>query len=122
MNWKTYVEKKNATTFVLPAGWDSREDVAEQLECSPDKVDDHLRPSLKSGDVEKSIFPIWDKVLKRLVRVVAYRETQKASLSVQPDLETMLEMRKKNKTWAEIAALFNITPNAARHRCRQHHG
>lgn len=121
MNWKTYVEKKNATTFVLPVGWDSRDDIAEQLECSPDKVDDHLRPSLKSGDVEKSIFPVWDRVLKRLVRVVAYRETKTGNAPAQPDLQTMLEMRKKKKTWAEIAALFGITPNAARHRCREHH-
>lgn len=116
MNWKTYVEKKNAKTFVLPAGWDSREDIAEQLECSPDKVDDHLRPSLKSGDVEKSIFPVWDGVLKRMVRVVAYREAKNVTCH---DLPSMLEMRKKNKTWEQVAAAFGITASAARSRCKR---
>lgn len=116
MNWKSYVEKKNAKTFVLPIGWDARDAIAEQLECSPDKVDDHLRPSLKSGDVEKAIFPVWDSVLKRMVRVVAYRETQKAT---GHDAQPMIEMRKMGKTWGQIAVAFGITADAARNRCKR---
>lgn len=115
MNWKSYVEKKNAKTFVLPPGWDSRDDIAEQLECSPEKVDDHLRPSLKSGEVEKNIFPVWDSVLGRLVRVIAYREQSKATDAAQPaTAKQIIELRSAGLGWPEIGAKLGITANAAR--------
>lgn len=77
MNWKAIVEKKNAETYRLPAGWDAREAVAEDLECAPERVAEILRPALKSGDVEQKVFPVWDKLNKRIVRVTAYRQMPK---------------------------------------------
>lgn len=120
MNWKSFVEKKNAKTFVLPAGWDSRETVANQLECSPDKVDDHLRPALKSGEILKQSFKVWDVSQKRLVFVVAYREAkaEQSAPSVGFDLEKAKEMKKQGKTWAQIGAAFGISAAAARGRMR----
>lgn len=76
MNWKSIVEKKNAEIYKLPQGWDAREQVAEDLECAPERVAEILRPALKSGDVEQKIFPVWDKLNKRIVRVTAYRQVQ----------------------------------------------
>ena len=76
MNWKNVVEKKNAEIYKLPVGWDSREVVAESLECSPERVSEYLRPALKSGEVEQKVFPVWDKLNKRIVRVTAYRQVQ----------------------------------------------
>ena len=72
-NWKTLVETQNAKSYVLPDGWDSRETVAEMLECSEDRVRIWLAPALKNGTVETAVFPVWDDVTKRVVRVTAYR-------------------------------------------------
>jgi hypothetical protein len=73
MNWKTLVEKQNAETYTLPDGWDSRDAIAEQLECSPERVRLELAPAIKAGTVEMNVFPVWDKVTKRVQRVTAYR-------------------------------------------------
>ena len=74
MNWKTHVETQSAKLYVLPPGWDSREKIADQLECSPDRVRVQLAPGLKAGTIEMNVFPVWDKVTKRVIRVTAYRE------------------------------------------------
>ena len=73
MSWKSYVEKQNAKVFVLPDGWDSRETVAEDLGCSTERVDEQLRPGLKSGEIEKQTFRVWDKTAKKVAMVIAYR-------------------------------------------------
>ena len=73
MNWKSLVETQNAKSYVLPEGWDSREKIAEQLECSPDRVRILLAPGLKSGAIETAVFPVWCDVTKRVVRTSAYR-------------------------------------------------
>lgn len=118
MNWRTFVEKKNAKTFVLPSGWDSRDKIAEQLECSPDRVDDHLRPAIKSGEVERQQFPVWDSQLKRKVLVTAYRETKAMSAPTEFDIARAQSMKKNGKSYAEIGAEFGISSVAVRRRLR----
>lgn len=122
MNWKSYVEKKNAKTYVLPPGWDSRDHIAEQLECSPEKVDDHLRPSLRSGEVVKEIFSVWDPALKRLARVIAYRETKgQAPAAATPlaNAKTIIELRSGGLGWNEIGAKLGISADSARMKHRR---
>ena len=75
MNFKRIVENSNAKLYVLPEGWTPRDKVAEQLECSPDRVAQHLKPAIKEGTIETNVFPVWDKLTKRVIRVTAYRET-----------------------------------------------
>ncbi len=72
-NWKSIVEKQNAKTYVLPAGWDSKTKIAEALGCSEDRVRVLLAPGLKDRSVEKRDFQVWDNVAKRVTRVTAYR-------------------------------------------------
>ena len=74
MNWKTYVESSQAKTYVLPEGWDTRETIAEQLDCSTDNVRKLLAPAVKSGAVEFKQLPIWDKVTKKVRSVACYRK------------------------------------------------
>lgn len=101
-NWKSVAEKENAKTYVLPEGWDSRETVAEQLECSPEKVDDHLRPALRSGKVIKQQYRVWDAGTKRITMVVAYHDTSK-DRKPEGDLKAQVEaLRAQGKTWPEI--------------------
>lgn len=100
-NWKTLVEKQNAETFVLPDGWDSREDIAEQLECSPDRVDDSLRPGLKSGRFIKQSFKVWNATLKRNVMVIAYHDTAEDGVD-DVSVERIKALKAEGKTYAEI--------------------
>jgi hypothetical protein len=73
-NWKSVVEKQIKQVYRWPDGWDTREAVAEQLECSPDRVSQHLAPCIRAGEIEGQSFPVWDDVLKRVVRVTGYRK------------------------------------------------
>jgi hypothetical protein len=73
-NWKKLVEKSQAETYVLPAGWSARDDVAEQIGCSPDNVRNVMQAAIKARTVETQVFPVWDSVTKRIARVTAYRE------------------------------------------------
>ncbi len=77
MNWKSLVEAQNRKTYVLPAGWDSRDKVAEQLECSVDNVRVLLGPAIRAKTVEVAQFPI----TKKVVRVTAYK--RRATLDVK---------------------------------------
>lgn len=72
-NWKKTVSTLNAKHYSFPSGWDTRDTIAEQLECSPDRVDILLAPGLKSGEVEKQQFPVWDPRLNRKTLVWGYR-------------------------------------------------
>lgn len=76
MNWKQLVEAQNRRTYVLPPGWDSRDKIAEQLECSIDNVRVLLGPAIRAKSVEVSVFPVWDEVTKKVVRVTAYRRRE----------------------------------------------
>jgi len=76
VNWKQLVEAQNRRTYVLPPGWDSRDKIAEQLECSIDNVRVLLGPAIRAKSVEVSVFPVWDEVTKKVVRVTAYRRRE----------------------------------------------
>jgi hypothetical protein len=76
-NWKSILEKQNAAAYAWPRGWSSRDDVAEQLECSPERVASLLAPGIRAGTVERQDFTVWDNKLKRLVRITGYRELGK---------------------------------------------
>lgn len=80
-NWKSILEKQNAVAYSWPRGWTSRDDVAEQLECSPERVASLLAPGIRTGAVERQDFTVWDNKLKRLVRVTGYREISKGETS-----------------------------------------
>ena len=73
MNWKNLVAAQNAKSYVLPPGWDSREKIAEDLECSPDRVRILLAPALRSGAIETDVFPVWCPLTKRVIRTTAFR-------------------------------------------------
>ena len=76
MNWKNLVNKTNATTYKWPEGWDTREEVADQLECSPDRVREVLAPAIRAGAVEVKDFKIWED--GRFVRKTGFRSAEAA--------------------------------------------
>jgi len=71
MKWRTLINKTNASTFKWPEGWDTRERVAEQLECSPDRVREVLAPAIRAGAVEVRDFKVWED--GRFVRKTGFR-------------------------------------------------
>ena len=93
MNWKATVAKLNSKHFAFPAGWDTRDTIAAQLECSPDRVDTLLGPGLKSGEIEKQQFPVWDSRLGRKVLVWGYRQKGAATPQAKPSSELATAVR-----------------------------
>jgi len=115
-NWKNLVEKQHKQTYRWPKGWDTREEVAEQLECSPERVNTILGPGIRAGEVESQAFPVYDEVLKRVVKVVGYRtKPAKDEVPVRPpvdmdDLKAVIKAirarRKDLKTPAQIQKML----------------
>jgi hypothetical protein len=72
MNWKAEVDRMNKAAYAWPKGWDTREDIADQLECSIDRVREILGPGIKAGAIEVKDFKIWDD--GRFIRKTGYRK------------------------------------------------
>jgi hypothetical protein len=83
-NWKNVVTKINRKQYAWPPGWETREEVAEQLECSPERVSEILAPGIRNGDVEKGSFAVWDDHLHRKVMITGYRMRPTGSLAPEP--------------------------------------
>ena len=75
-NWKKIVEDHSKRAYKWPEGWDSKETIAEQLECSPDRVSDILSKAIKDGEIEKKAITYWDNELKRKVTSFGYRQIE----------------------------------------------
>lgn len=84
MNWKTEVNKMNAAAYSWPKGWSSREEIAEQLECSPERVREVLNPGIKAGTIECKDFKIWED--GRFVRRTGYRKVAAAVAERKEDV------------------------------------
>ena len=82
--WKSLLNKQNAKHYRWPDGWDSAEDVARQLECSPERVREHLAPSIRAGEVEAKVHTIWCSATGRKVSKTGYRMVSKKEPGVQP--------------------------------------
>lgn len=72
-NWKQTVSEINRKRYVIPAGWETREQVAESLQCDPAKVGDLLKPGIQSGDIERQTFQVWDDGRRMAISVPCYR-------------------------------------------------
>ena len=72
-DWARKVDEINRKRFTVPLGWDTRDQVAESLQCDPDRVSDILKPGIQSGDIERSDFPVWDDRRRMTVRTACYR-------------------------------------------------
>lgn len=77
-NWKNIVSSSNAKQYKWPAGWQNRDQVAEELECSRDRVAEVLAPAIEQGLIERRPFSVWDSVTRRKVTVFGYREIPKS--------------------------------------------
>lgn len=72
-NWTKTVAAINREKYTVPEGWDTREKVAADLQCAPDRVADLLKPGLQSGQIERNTFGVWDDARRLTTQVVCYR-------------------------------------------------
>jgi hypothetical protein len=72
-NWLKLTNEINRKRYTIPDGWETRDQVAESLQCAPDKVADLLKPGVQSGDIERREFPVWDDTRRLAVRITCYR-------------------------------------------------
>lgn len=74
MNWKIEVNRMNAAAYRFPKGWSTREEIAEQVECLPERVREVLNPGIKAGTIECRDFKVWED--GRFVRRTGYRKVR----------------------------------------------
>jgi len=63
----------NAKVYAWPSGWDDQETIASQLECSPERVREHLAPGIRAGEIEVKTFTVWDPQNERKVQKTGFR-------------------------------------------------
>ena len=76
-NWLKITNRINQDRYKIPDGWETKEQVAESLQCAPDKVPDLLKAGIQAGDIERAQFPIWVESRRMAVPTTCYREAQK---------------------------------------------
>jgi hypothetical protein len=113
MKWKKLVNKQNQKHFAWPEGWDTAEQIAEQLECSPERVREHLSPSIKAGEVECKQHTIWDaetgrKITKAGFRVVGSTPTPRGTTSTR--VAVGANVQRKRSSNKEIGSIVKVTP------------
>lgn len=72
-NWTKTVNEINRKRYVIPEGWETKEQVAESLQCAPDRVAEMLKPGIANGDIERQEFSVWDEKRRLASRVTCYR-------------------------------------------------
>lgn len=95
-DYKSIVEQQNKKAYRWPSGWDTREVAAAQLECPVDRVAQLLAPAIREGILEVQAFPVWDDLLKRVVRVTGYRKrpAKEAPVPMDPSGEIAIAIRR----------------------------
>lgn len=84
MNWQKAIDKINVEKYSIPAGWDTREKIAEELQCSPDRVNELLKGGIASGAFETQEFPVWDVKRRLTIRVRCYRQKPATEAANEP--------------------------------------
>lgn len=71
--WIKTVNRVNASRYTVPEGWSTREQVAVELECDPEKVGEILKPAIAEGAIERQDFSVWNDKRRRAERATCYR-------------------------------------------------
>ena len=112
-NWLAVTNRINKDRYRIPAGWETKEQVAESLQCDPGRVHELLRPAIASGEVERQEFSVWDDKRRCTVRVACYRLAQSQSGKQSQGADSLNDRiaasirRNPNHTNNQIAKNFN---------------
>lgn len=113
MKWKTLIHRQNAKHFAWPPGWDTAETIAEQLECAPERVREHLAPSIRAGEVEVKSFTVWEpetgrKILRTGFRIAGKKPAAEPSEPSQPKPSRFQADRPDRWPFSEGARVFRL--------------
>lgn len=112
-NWLKTVSTINQQRYIVPEGWDTRDQVAESLQCDPSKVADLLKPGIEAGEIERQQFSVWDANRRMAVPTVCYRiKSEKSPAKFSTDLDEKIASsirRNPNHTNAQIAKCYRGT-------------
>ena len=72
-NWTKTVTEINRKRYTIPDGWDTKEKIAADLQCSPDRVADLLKPGIQTGEIERQEFSVWDEKRRLTTRITCFR-------------------------------------------------
>ena len=93
-NWLRITNRINAERFQVPDGWETREQVAESLQCAVDKVADILKAGIQAGDIERATFPVWSDSRRMAIPTTCYREARGSDApQAQPDAKPSIPQR-----------------------------
>lgn len=112
-NWLAVTNRINKDRYRIPDGWETKEQVAESLQCDPRRVHEFLRPAIASGEVERQEFSVWDDKRRCTGRVACYRLAQSQSSKQSPVTDSINDRiaasirRNPNHTNNQIAKNFN---------------
>jgi len=104
-NWIKTVNEINHRRFTIPPGWETRDQVAESLQCAPDKVADILKPGIQAGDIDKQEFSVWDEKRRMAVKVPCYRIADSKSSTPAAPLTVSIDDIPAEKVTRIIAAI-----------------
>lgn len=76
-DWKGYMTAQTAKKYQVPEGWETRDAIAKELECLPERVRIVLAPGIASGEVQTKAAWVFDPKLKVVRRVQLYRMAPK---------------------------------------------
>ena len=110
MNWQKAIDKINQDKYKIPVGWDSKEKIAQELQCSPDRVHDLLKSGIASGAFESQEFPVWDAKRRLTVRIRCYRQrVDENSPAPTNDLSTKIAASiRRNPKHSDAAIAKNV--------------
>lgn len=112
-NWLAVTNRVNKDRYKIPSGWETKEQVAESLQCDPRRVHEFLRPAIASGEVERQEFSVWDDKRRCTARVACYRLAQSQSGKQSQGTDSLNDRiaasirRNPNHTNNQIAKNFN---------------
>jgi len=110
-NWIKTVNDINHKRFTIPLGWETKEQVANSLQCAPDKVIDILKPGIQSGDIEKRDFPLWDEKRRMSIKVSCFRLTDHDASTTALPTKSIADIPAEKVT--RILAAINRNPGAS---------
>lgn len=108
-NWAKTISKINKDRYQIPEGWDTKEQVAESLQCAPDRVNDLLKPGVALGEIDKQDFPVWDGNRRMTTRVTCYRVVGKKKEDPRPPAPSKVPNDREARILAAIDKYPGLT-------------
>jgi hypothetical protein len=110
MKYRIIVEKLNRKNYGPPAGWDSLEQVAADLQCDPAKVTTVLADAIRDGAVQSRKFQIWDKSTQLKVTKLFFRIPPAKSPPTSEEVRAQILKTAERKKTSNASTVLKYIP------------